>query len=34
LAFFLDLWQQPWAVARYHGVKPFSPEHYRVLEPI
>lgn len=33
-AFFLDLWQHPWAVARYHGVKPFSPEHYRVLEPI
>lgn len=33
-AFFLDLWQHPWAVARYHGVKPFSPEHYRLLEPI
>jgi len=32
--FFLDLWQHPWAVARYHGVKPFSPEHYRFLEPI
>ena len=33
-SFFLDLWQHPWAVARYHGVKPFSPEHYRFLEPI
>jgi hypothetical protein len=33
-AFFLDLWQHPWAVARYHGVEPFSPEHYRLLEPI
>ena len=33
-AFFLDLWQHPWAVARYHGVKPFSKEHYRFLEPI
>ncbi|MFA7172273.1 MAG: glycoside hydrolase domain-containing protein [Kiritimatiellia bacterium] len=33
-AFFLDLWQHPWAVARYHGVKPFSKEHYQLLEPI
>ena len=33
-AFYLDLWQHPWAVARYHGVEPFSPEHYRFLEPI
>ncbi len=33
-AFFLDLWQHPWAVARYHGVPPFSPEHYRFMEPI
>ena len=33
-SFFLDLWQHPWAVARYHGVKPFSPEHYRFMEPI
>jgi len=33
-AFFLDLWQHPWAVARYHGVKPFSKEHYRFMEPI
>jgi len=33
-AFHLDLWQHPWAVARYHGVQPFSPEHYGFLEPI
>lgn len=32
--FFLDLWQHPWAVARYHDVTPFSKEHYRFLEPI
>ena len=30
----LDLWQHPWAVARYHGVKPFSPEHYALLRPV
>ncbi len=33
-AFFLDLWQHPWAAARYHGVAPFSPEHYKLLEPL
>ncbi|MDR0353482.1 MAG: DUF4091 domain-containing protein [Opitutaceae bacterium] len=32
--FFLDLWQHPWAAARYHGVTPFSPEHYALLEPL
>ena len=32
--FFLDLWQHPWTVAKHHGVKPFSPEHYRLMEPI
>ena len=32
--FFLDLWQHPWAVARYHGVKPFSPEHYALMRPL
>ena len=30
----LDLWQHPWAVARYHGVKPFSPEHYAKMKPL
>ena len=33
-AFFLDLWQHPWAVARCHGVKPFSQQHYAFMEPI
>ncbi|MDR1788763.1 MAG: DUF4091 domain-containing protein [Opitutaceae bacterium] len=33
-AFFLDLWQHPWAAARYHNVTPFSPEHYALLEPL
>ena len=32
--FYLDLWQHPLGVARYHGVKPFSPEHYVLLEPL
>ena len=32
--FFLDLWQHPWAVARYHGVKPFSKEHYALMRPL
>lgn len=31
---YLDLWQHPWAVARYHGVEPFSPLHYQLLKPI
>lgn len=33
-SFFLDLWQHPWAVARYHGVKPYTPAHYALMEPI
>lgn len=32
--YFLDLWQHPWAVARYFGVKPFSPEHYEKMAPV
>lgn len=32
--FFLDLWQHPWAVARYHGAVPFSKAHYELLKPI
>ena len=32
--YFLDLWQHPWAVSRYFGVKPFSPEHYAKMEPV
>lgn len=33
-SFYLDLWQHPWAIARYHGVKPFSSEHYALMRPI
>ena len=32
--YFLDLWQHPWAVSRYFGVKPFSPEHYAKMKPL
>lgn len=32
--YFLDLWQHPWAVARYFGVAPFSPEHYEKMRPL
>lgn len=31
--FFLDLWQHPWAIARYHKVEPFSKEHYEKMRP-
>ena len=30
----LDLWQHPWAVARYRGVKPFSSDHYEAMRPL
>ncbi len=33
-AFHLDLWQNPYAVARYHGVEPWSSEHFRHMEPV
>ena len=32
--YFLDLWQHPWAVARYFNVKPFSKEHYAAMRPV
>ena len=32
--YFLDLWQHPWAVSRYHGVEPFSREHYALMRPL
>jgi len=31
--FRLDLWQNPYAVARYHHVQPWSEEHLKLLEP-
>ncbi len=32
--FELDLWQNPWAVARYHDVQPWSDEHLLLLKPL
>lgn len=32
--YFLDLWQHPWAVARWEGVKPFSKAHYDAMRPL
>lgn len=32
--FHLDLWQNPYAVARYHKVEAWSPEHWDLLEPV
>ena len=33
-AFHLDLWQNPYAVARYYNVEPFSQEHFDLMRPI
>ena len=32
--FHLDLWQNPYAVARYYNVEPFSQEHFDLMRPI
>jgi len=32
--FHLDMWQNPYAVARFHNVKPWSTEHINLLKPI
>ena len=32
-AFHLDLWQNPFAIARWHGVGLWSDEHFRLMEP-
>jgi hypothetical protein len=32
--FYLDLWQNPYSVARYHHVKPWSPQHWALLKPL
>ncbi|RXJ49925.1 DUF4091 domain-containing protein [Gelidibacter gilvus] len=32
--FHLDLWQNPYAVARYHDVEPWSEAHFDLLKPI
>ena len=31
--FHLDLWQNPYAIARYHQVEPWSEEHLEILKP-
>ncbi|MBP9912271.1 MAG: DUF4091 domain-containing protein [Opitutaceae bacterium] len=31
--FHLDIWQHPWSIARMHGVKPWSDEHFAVMRP-
>lgn len=33
-AFHLDLWQNPYAVARYHNVEPWSEGHFELLRPL
>ncbi len=33
-SFHLDLWQNPFAVARFHGVKLWSKEHIELLRPL
>ena len=32
--FHLDLWQNPYAVARYYGVPLWSEEHFRLMRPL
>ncbi|MBS0662423.1 MAG: DUF4091 domain-containing protein [Verrucomicrobia bacterium] len=32
-AFHLDVWQHPWSIARMHGVRPWSDEHFRIMRP-
>ena len=32
--FFLDYWQRPGHVAAYHRVKPWSPAHFALMEPL
>ena len=31
--FYLDLWQQPYAISRFYNVKPWSAEHLELLKP-
>lgn len=32
-SFYLDMWQQPYAISRYYGVQPWSKEHLQLLAP-
>lgn len=31
--FYINFWQQPYAISRYYGVEPWSEEHFRLLAP-
>jgi hypothetical protein len=31
--FHLDIFQHPWSIARWHGVEPWSEEHFRIMRP-
>ncbi len=31
--FYLDMWQQPYAISRYYNVEPWSKEHLELLKP-
>lgn len=33
-SFHLDLWQNPFAVARYYGVEPWSEDHLELMRPL
>ncbi len=33
-SFYLDLWQHPWAVSRYHRVQDWSEEHFSLMRPL
>ena len=33
MEFYLDMWQQPYAISRYYGVKPWSKEHFEKMRP-
>lgn len=32
-SYHLDVFQHPWSIARWHGVKPWSDEHFAVMRP-
>lgn len=32
--FHLDLWQNPYAVARFHNVEPWSAQHFEYMKPV
>ena len=32
--YYLDIWQHPWAVARWEACEPFSKKHYAAMRPL